>query len=274
MRQLFYLLYKYRAFAIFVLLELASVALVTTYRSETAGRGEGNHRIMGHIYAFVSDVKAYATLKTTNAQLQTENGWLWQRLLQVTETSSVLSVPPASAQQYTLVPAKVINGSIIHTKNYLTLNKGAKHGLMPGMGVISAKGIVGRVKAVSANFATVVTLLHTDVLVAARLAQSNIIGTVQWNGKTPFSAQLLYVPRHVTVVEGEAVVTSGYNATFFEGIPIGCVKRVVLRPEAPFYEIELSISTDFSTLHHVYVVQDALKEERSALEQHTQNFYE
>ena len=44
--------------------------------------------------------------------------------------------------------------------------------------------------------------------------------------------------------------------------------------EAPFYEVELTISTDFSTLKNVYIVKNALKREKDALEQYTKDFYE
>jgi len=84
---------------------------------------------------------------------------------------------------------------------------------------------------------------------------------------------MLYVPRHVQVEPGITVV-SGYNATFLEGAVIGHVKQVTLKKEAPFYDIELMFSTDFSKLQHVYVVKNALKQEKDDLEQHTREFYE
>ena len=168
----------------------------------------------------------------------------------------------------------MINNSIVSSKNYLTLNRGALHGIAPGMGVINSKGIVGKVQAVSAHFATVISLLHTSMQVSVKLSKSGVLGTVQWHGKTPSQAQLLYIPRHVRIAPGDAVVTSGYNAVFLEGILVGHVKRVSLKKEAHFYEVELTLSTDFSTLRHVCVVDNTLKPEKDALEQYTQKFYE
>ncbi len=266
MQRFFHLLYEYRAFAVFVSLELASLAL-------TAVGDRGPQRIVGYVYAFIDDARAYATLREANVRLQHENACLQQRLLRVTEHVPIPPAPEVPAQ-YALVPAQVVNNSIAHTKNYLTLNKGTLHGLAPGMGVLGPEGVVGKVKAVSAHFATVVPLLHTDVLVSAKLAQSGVMGTVQWPGHDPASAQLLYVPRHVTVVPGEAVVTSGYNATFFEGVLIGHVRHASLRTEAPFYDVELRISTDFSALRHVYVVKNGLQQEKYTLEEHTRSCYE
>ena len=102
------------------------------------------------------------------------------------------------------------------------------HGITPGMGVMSAVGIVGKVKAVSDHFATVVSLLHPAMQVSAKLSHSGVLGTIQWTGRDPFRAQLLYVPRHVQIELGDAVVTSGYNATFLAGTMIGHVERLGL----------------------------------------------
>ncbi|MEM7055773.1 MAG: rod shape-determining protein MreC, partial [Bacteroidota bacterium] len=130
------------------------------------------------------------------------------------------------------------------------------------------------IKAVSDHFATVTSLLHTDIMVSAKIAHSGVMGTVRWPGKDPLQTQLLYVPRHIQVEPGDNVVTSGYNATFYEGVLIGHVKQVVLRKEAQFYDIVLDISTDFSTLQHVYVVKNMLKPEKDSLEQYTRSYHE
>ena len=261
-------LYRYRAFVVFMLLELTSTMLIFNRERYQASAS----LVMGSILNFISEVKNYPFLKEENAKLLYDNAALRKKLLQ--REAPIDQSYAAAPVRYDCIPARVINNSIVVSKNYLTLNKGAMHGIAPGMGVISAEGIVGRVKAVSDHFATVISLLHTSMQVSAKLSNSEVLGTVQWPGNDPCRAQMLYVPRHVQVEPGDTVVTSGYNATFFEGTVVGYVKQVVLRQEAPFYDIELMLSTDFSTLQHVYVVKNALQQEKDTLEQHTREFYE
>ena len=261
-------LYRYRAFVVFMLLELTSTMLIFNRERYQASAS----LVMGSILNFISEVKNYPFLKEENAKLLYDNAALSKKLLQ--REAPIDQSYAAAPVRYDCIPARVINNSIVVSKNYLTLNKGAMHGIAPGMGVISAEGIVGRVKAVSDHFATVISLLHTSMQVSAKLSNSEVLGTVQWPGNDPCRAQMLYVPRHVQVEPGDTVVTSGYNATFFEGTVVGYVKQVVLRQEAPFYDIELMLSTDFSTLQHVYVVKNALQQEKDTLEQHTREFYE
>lgn len=274
MTRLLYLLHVHSAFITFVVLEMVSAWLIASQHIQERNWGHSNHRIVAACCALVGELRAYPALRRTNTALQRENTALRERLLPLIQRKTSTDAPPAVPAQYSLVPACVVNNTIIHTRNYLTLDKGAAHGLAPGMGVIGPKGVVGKIKMVSERFSTVVSLLHIDVLTSVKLTQSGVMGTVQWPGHDPFTAQLRYIPRHVTIVPGELVVTSGYNALFFEGVPVGYVKRAILRPEAPFYDIELSINTDFSALQHVYVVSDKWKKEKMQLEYYTRASHE
>lgn len=266
MRRLLSFVYQYRAFLVFVLLELISATLfLHPERYETSASA-----VIGSIQNAISEVKNHPALKEENAKLLHENIRLREKLLQVAKPSGQAPV----AATHHLMSAQVINNSIVGTKNYLTLDKGAIHGVAPGMGVVSTEGIVGSVKAVSDRFATVTSLLHTSVQVSAKISNSKALGTVRWSGHSPCRAQMLYVPRHVFIEPGDTVVTSGYNATYFPDIAIGVIKQVKLRKEASFYDIELELSTKFSTLQYVFVVNNALQQEKNALEQHTKEFYE
>lgn len=228
--------------------------------------------VIGKVLEVTSEIKNYPLLKAEHAKLLQDNAALRKQLLQRKKVTERL--PGPASEQYDLIPARVINNSIMGAKNYITLNKGSLHGIAPGMGVVSAEGVVGKVKAVSDHYATVIPLLHTSMQVSAKLSNSGVLGTVHWSGKSPFQAHLLHVPRHVRIVPGDTVVASGYSATFWEGAVIGHVKQAVLRKEAHFYDIDLTLSTDFSTLQHVYIVKNALKPEKDALEQHTKRSYE
>jgi len=266
MKRLLYVLHAYRCFIVFALLEFMSMFLIVNDKFYKASASY----VVGSVQNFINSVKNYPILKEENEELLHENAMLRGKLLQAAEPIVQSDV----AAPYHLIPAQVINNSVVNTKNYLTLNKGAMHGVAPGMGVVSAAGIVGRVKAVSDRFATVTSLLHTTMQVSARISNSKVLGTVQWPGSDPLRAQMLYVPRHVPVEPGDTVVTSGYNATFSVGVLIGHIKQAKLRKEAPFYDIELHLSTDFSTLQHVYVVKNDWKREKEDLEQHTKALYE
>ena len=59
--------------------------------------------------------------------------------------------------------AKVINNSIFKRNNYLTINKGKKHGVEDGMGVISTNGVIGIVHSTSENYALIISILKSPI---------------------------------------------------------------------------------------------------------------
>jgi rod shape-determining protein MreC len=167
---------------------------------------------------------------------------------------------------YPLIPARIINNSLRNVDNYLTLNVGTVDGVQPGLGVLGANGVVGRVKAASEHYATVTSLLHSKSAVAAKIKRDGTFGSVKWPGDDFSHALLDYIPRQNRLVRGDTVVTSGYNAIFPEGVLVGTVESFVKEPDKNFWTVTLRLSTDFSRLTYVYVVRNRPHIERDSLE--------
>jgi len=167
---------------------------------------------------------------------------------------------------YPLVPARVLNNSLRAVDNYLTLNVGTADGVQPGLGVLSASGVVGQVKSASAHYATVFSLLHSKMAVAAKIKRDGTFGSVKWPGEDYSHALLDYIPRQNRLVRGDSVVTSGYNAIFPEGVFVGTVESFVKEPDKNFWTVNVRLGVDFSRLTYVYVVHNRPRTERDSLE--------
>ncbi|MDJ0364998.1 rod shape-determining protein MreC [Hymenobacter sp. H14-R3] len=167
---------------------------------------------------------------------------------------------------YPLIPARVINNSLRAVDNYLTLNVGAADGVQPGLGVMSAGGVVGQVKSVSAHYATVFSILHSKMAIAAKIKRDGTFGSVKWPGEDYSHALLDYIPRQNRLAVGDSVVTSGYNAVFPEGVFVGTVESFVKEPDKNFWTVRLKLGADFSRLTYVYVVHNRPRSERDSLE--------
>jgi rod shape-determining protein MreC len=173
---------------------------------------------------------------------------------------------PTRDVEYPLVPARVLNNSLRAVDNYLTLNVGTADGVQPGLGVLSANGVVGQVKSASEHYATVFSLLHSKMAVAAKIKRDGTFGSVKWPGEDYNHALLDYIPRQNRLVRGDSVVTSGYNAIFPEGVFVGTVESFVKEPDKNFWTVRLRLSVDFSRLTYVYVVHNRPRTERDSLE--------
>jgi len=161
----------------------------------------------------------------------------------------------------------VVNNHVDMVKNFITINKGKDDGLEPGMAVISPLGVVGKLKLVSDHYGVVTSILHVDVMVSAVLKRTEHFGTVQWDGKDPDLVEFNYIPPHAHPVEGDTVVTSGYNTIFPEGVMIGVISSVNLNKDQLFYDIKVRLSQDFRKLSWVNVVKNNRRAEQDSLEQ-------
>jgi rod shape-determining protein MreC len=176
-------------------------------------------------------------------------------------------------QQYSFITAKVINNSVNRRNNYLTLNAGSLQGIKPEMGVISSEGIVGIVKDTSKHFCSVMSFLHKDSKISAKLKKSGYIGSLVWDGYDASRASLKDIALHVQFAKGDTIVTSSYSSIFPEDIMIGRVEDFETKAGDNFYDITIRLSTDFSKLSYVYIVNNVLKEEQQQLEQIQSNVH-
>ncbi len=120
------------------------------------------------------------------------------------------------------------------------IDAGAEDGIAPGMAVIDPRGIIGKVSLTAPHHAEVMTYLHTDFRVPARIQPLEVDGIVRWDGKDPDRLVMDFVVKTEPVRKGLPVVTSGYSDTFMPGYPIGVVDSVALRPGR--YELFVSIT--------------------------------
>ncbi|MTI33626.1 rod shape-determining protein MreC [Xanthovirga aplysinae] len=272
MRELFLFLFKFRAFFFFVFLEIISFLLIVhNNRYHGAAFFNSANQLAAGTMDLSSNISNYFGLKGVNEELSKENALL-RELLQEREDSLMVSLESSvedslfKAQKYIFQPAKVINNSFRRSNNYLTISEGRGAGIEPGMGVVSSTGIVGKVKAVSKHYATITSLLHSNFSVSSLILSTNTYCSVIWDGNSPTKARLLYVPRHLPIAIGDTVVTSGFNAVFPEGTLIGTISNLDIQDNEAFYDIDLQLSTDFSSLPYVYVVKNNFKIEQDSLQ--------
>jgi len=74
---------------------------------------------------------------------------------------------------YSFVTADVVNNSVTHLSNYITVNKGRKDGVEPDMGVVSERGVVGIVSTVSDHFSVVIPLLNPKFKLSCKVLGSS-----------------------------------------------------------------------------------------------------
>ncbi len=271
MNQLFEFISRQRAFIVFVLLEVLSLWLFYSYNNyQNAILLNTTNTYVAKSLEVSNSIKEYSNLKNVNEELAVENNRLHELVArlqseQIVKTNFNYKADSAVAARFKTVVAKVVTATTSQFNNYITIDKGSAEGLAPGMGVISATGVVGKIKSCSEHYSTVISILHSEYTVSAKIKRNNEIGSVKWNGKSAEIIQLQEVPRTKSVLKKDTIVTSDYNYVFPPNIVIGYVQRVGVRQDQ-FYDIQLALATNFHTLSYVYVINNTLEKEQRKLE--------
>ena len=275
MRNIFTFLWRSHFFILFLLFEVLCVYLIVQNNTyQRASFINSSNALSASIYSSVNDFSDYLSLKKTNEMLANENALLRMQLKAAfyeNKYDTIHRKDTTLRQQYTYIPAKVINNSVGKRNNYLTLNKGSMHGIKPEMAVISSTGVVGIVKDVSEHFCSVLSLLHKDTRISAKLSKTAYFGSLVWQGGNPQYATLMDIPKHVQLKAGDLIVTSGFSSIFPENITVGTIEKFEIKPGDNFYTIKVLLSTNFNKINYVYVVSNLYKEEVKQLEDKAAN---
>jgi len=275
MRQIIYFIEKFRYFLLFIVLEIfAFTFIIQDYSYHQSKFVNSANFITGGVYNKVNSINEFFHLKTDNKLLNEENAHL-KNLLEKRENVYAIdsfTVIDTSQyfQKYEYSVAKIINNNFAKRNNFLTLNKGSKHGLNLDLGVINSKGIIGVIKNVSSNYATVLSILNNNSKINVRLKNSNHFGTLIWNGKDYNITQIIDIPRQAVVKAGDTIITGGKSAIFPEGILVGVVKDFKYEKNK-YQQINILLFNDMSSIGQVQIVKNLQKNEQITLEQSVVN---
>ncbi len=270
MRNLFRFIRRYHFFFLFLLLQV--VALLFTLSSQhfhQAHLFHSSNTLVGHVYQTYNQVSGYMHLREVNQQLLDENMRLLERQREnflITDQQVFEHQDSVFRRRYSYLNAGVINKSVNRRNNYLTLNKGRLHGIEPDMGVITGNGVAGIVMHVSDNFSSVMSLLHSDMMVSVKIGKNDHIGTLQWEGGDYRRTVMSYIPPHVDLSVGDSIFTSGHSLVFPENVFVGTIEDWEIRRGENFFTATVKLAIDHNKLSLVYVVKNLMREEQEELE--------
>lgn len=281
MRELINFFLKYNVLFVFILCETLCFYLLSTYNSyHRASAVASSNAITGSLFNMSNDVSGYVGLKRENEDLHNENARLRQILFNqnfdVTKRDTLVDLIQVTADSthvrgYVFTAAKVINNSTNGLFNNITINKGSKHGFKPDMGLVSANGVVGIIKNVSASYSSAMSLLNKNLKLTAKIRHKQYTGSFSWDGMDARFAQLLEVPNHAKIQKNDTISTSGYSSIFPEDFMIGTIEDFDLKEGSNFYDIKIKLATDFYKLRRVDGVENLNRKEQIELEYSTAN---
>ncbi|WP_284036104.1 rod shape-determining protein MreC [Neobacillus sp. 114] len=150
------------------------------------------------------------------------------------------------------MPATVIGRNPDRWHEMIIINKGKLDGIKKNMAVVTATGLIGKVKNVTQFSSTVQLLSAMDPknrISAVIQGETEVYGFVQGFDDKQKMLLVKAIPSGAKVEKGQTVITSGMGGVFPKGLMIGKVEEVkpdqyglnqtaLVKPGADFYDIE------------------------------------
>lgn len=261
--------------AIFFILEIAALAMLN-YNGilQQTWFARAGHGFMGWVWGASQTISDYFSLADRNKVLAQENYRLYLLLVEKEEAAiqdSLAAMVPASDTigGFRYIPAKIRKISNNTQHNYIILDKGSEDGIKNGYGIITAKGAIGIIDAVSENYSYARSFKNNQMSISARLGKNGAVGTLNWNGTTRDKAILNGIPHHIHISEGDTIYTSGYSTIFPANVPLGTTGKTKIVNGAT-YEVDITLLEDFSSLRYAIIVGCVDSEEITNLEKQMQ----
>jgi len=255
--------------AVFIILEIASVLMLS--RNNQIQRlwiARISHGFMARTWGASQSVSNYFSLKRQNDELALENDRL-QKLVRGYELAAreadPASKPVLADNGFNYIPATIIKSSTNTQHNYLIIDKGSEDGVTRNSGIITDKGVIGIVDAVSSHYSYAISFLNTELFISARLGNSGAVGPLAWDGTGSDRAILKEIPLQFKFAPGDTVYTSGYSTIFPPDIPIGVAGDSKIINGAT-NEIKVDLFQNHKALKYVTIVSNTRAAEIEAIE--------
>ena len=156
---------------------------------------------------------------------------------------------------YTTLPAQAIGASGSLQSRLFYINKGSNAGLKPDMAVITAEGIVGKVRDVFPATAQVLMVNDQTSGAGVILASTRLRGIL--TGNASGQLEIVGILADERIQPGERVLTAGGDLIFPRGLPVGTVEKVVRDPVRDgFIDVMVKPDAHLDRLDEVLVITD------------------
>lgn len=210
------------------------------------------------VYEFFTIPRDVTQLRAENQALQEQVSLLQTEIIQLQQDLkeadilySLLGFARGRPEE-TYIAAAVIGIDPSPFLQYILIDKGSDDGIAYNMPVVTEKGLVGRISAVTASAARVQLITDAGSLVNAHVVEADADGVVR--GSVTADLTIEMVSPEAELQAGQIVQTSGLGGNFPAEVVIGQILNVNKLENELFQSASIQPAEDFSNLQAVLVV--------------------
>lgn len=207
---------------------------------------------------FLTVPRDLASLRQRNAELEAEVARLQTRMIDLEQQVTGMNILSAlldfarANPVYSYKAASVVGRDPSPFLRYVIINIGSNEGILPGMPVVTDKGLVGRVDAVIAEAARVQLVTDSasgvNIRLQASATEAMLVGSITGD------LSLEMIPQDSAVQVGDVVLTSGLGGAYPPNLLVGQVINVRKLDYELFQTASIQPNVDYNRLQFVLVI--------------------
>lgn len=121
--------------------------------------------------------------------------------------------------------ARLVGSTATSARRHAYLGAGSRHGVTPGMPVVSERGVIGRVLETGRNSARVLLLTDSESVLPVRRAKDDVIAFAEGRGDGMLRVRLINLGINPLKV-GDLMVTSGAGGYYRPGVAVAVIAKI------------------------------------------------
>ncbi|MBR3075802.1 MAG: rod shape-determining protein MreC [Bacteroidales bacterium] len=263
---------RYATAAVFIILEIAALSMLKRASTlQDIWLNRFSHNVMAFNWGGVTRLRSYFSLRQQNDILAGRNYELFKELQHYKEMERELQAmrkldSSGFKSRFNYIPAEITAMGTNSRHNYVILDKGSEDGVKKHSAIITPNGVVGMIYSVDKHYSYGLSLLNDKLSVSTRIGREGLVAPMTWDGKSTNMAILKNIPLHLTVAEGDTVLTSGTSSVYPADIPIGVTmgSRLI---DGAVNIVDVKLFVDFATLRYVIIAENPEREYLEEMQQ-------
>ena len=158
---------------------------------------------------------------------------------------------------FTFESARIVNWNSSNWSSTFTISKGESSGLQVGMPVVTEAGeLVGQIAELGETWANVKTVIDVDMNVGVLIGEGGgaAMCVGDFNLMQDGCCKVSYLTEGASLLEGDAVLTSGRGGAFPQGLMVGTIKTVLTEAGGQMPYGILEPNCDLDTISQIFVI--------------------
>lgn len=156
----------------------------------------------------------------------------------------------------TTIPAEILHAPRDPFARRVVVDRGAQHGVRPGLAAIDRLGVIGQVTRVFPFASEVSLITDKEQAVPIQVLRSGVRGVTFGIGYDG-TLELRFMPVNADIQNGDLLVTSGIDGTYPPGLPVAVVSNIERNAAYAFARITCTPAAGVSSYGQVLIVNAA-----------------